>query len=196
METILYIDGENFTKKIKAVLGKSKRSSPDLHLYNFKGLLDKVLKGMKIDKSIFYFARIKEHPDTKEKSKQLIETRRLLKAALEKQGFEIVLSGRVRGQIEKGKGKKRTLVFKEKGVDVKIAVDMVTAACDGKLKAAVLGSSDSDLQPAISELRKRKIEGIYLGFEMMPNKGLTYTTNRAILIRNSEVLEFAGKRAS
>ncbi len=32
-----------------------------------------------------------------------------------------------------------------------------------------------------------------LKFEIMPNKGLTFTTNRTILIRNSEVLEFAGK---
>jgi len=32
-----------------------------------------------------------------------------------------------------------------------------------------------------------------LGFEVNPNKGLTYTTNRTILIRNSEVLEFLGK---
>gem|GEM_PF-6371518 len=29
----------------------------------------------------------------------------------------------------------------------------------------------------------------YLGFEFNPNKGLSYTTNRTILIRNSEVLD-------
>ena len=78
-------------------------------------------------------------------------------------------------------------------MDVKIAVDMITLACDKELKTAIIGSSDSDLQPAIQELKKRKIERIYLGFEDNPNKGLTFTTNRTILIRNSEVLEFAGK---
>lgn len=82
------------------------------------------------------------------------------------------------------------LTFKEKGVDVKIAIDMITMACDGELKAAIIGSSDSDLQPAIRELKKRKIERIYLGFENDTNKGLTFTTNRAILIRNSEVVKF------
>lgn len=61
-------------------------------------------------------------------------------------------------------------------------------ACDKELKTAILCSSDSDLQPAIAELRKRNIEVIYLGFENQPNKGLTFTTNRTILIRNSEVL--------
>lgn len=193
METILYIDGENFIKKIKAVLGQNKQTTSQLHLYNFKGLFDKVLKDIKIDRRVFYFARIKEHPDTREKSKQLIEAQRLLKTSLERQGFSIVLSGRVRGQMEKSHNNKETLVFREKGVDVKIAVDMVTDACDGKLKMAIIGSSDSDLQPAISELQRRKVDRIYLGFEMMPNKGMTYTANRTILIRNSEVLEFMAK---
>ena len=51
-------------------------------------------------------------------------------------------------------------------------------------------SKYSDLQPAIRELNKRNIESVYLGFEMMPNKGLTATTKRTILIRNSEVLQY------
>ena len=85
----------------------------------------------------------------------------------------------------------KTILFK--GVDVKIGVDLISLACDGNLKTAILCSSDSDLQPAISELRKRKVEVIYLGFEIGPNKGLVYTCNRTILLRNSEVME-ASKR--
>lgn len=41
--------------------------------------------------------------------------------------------------------------------------------------------------------RKRGIEVIYLGFEMSPNKGLTFTTNRTILLRNSEVVDAGNK---
>lgn len=193
MQTLLFIDGENFVKKIRTVFETEKKSKPRLDTYNFKGLLDTVLKDIKIDKTVCYFAHLKEHPDTKEKSKQLINEQRLLKNHLQEQGFDVALSGRVRGQIEEDARGKKSLIFKEKGVDVKIAVDMVVAACDGSLKTAIVGSSDSDLQPAIAELRKRNIERIYLGFEMMPNKGLTFTTNRTILIRNSEVLEFASK---
>jgi len=120
----------------------------------------------------------------------LIEEQRLLKTHLEKQGFEVILSGRVRGQMEDGGRGKQALVFKEKGVDVKIAVDMVSLSCDKKVKEIILGSSDSDLQPAIKEAKDRKVNCVYLGFENQPNKGLSYTTNRTILIRNSEVLEF------
>ncbi|PIR83177.1 hypothetical protein COU19_01920 [Candidatus Kaiserbacteria bacterium CG10_big_fil_rev_8_21_14_0_10_56_12] len=119
-----------------------------------------------------------------------MEEQRLLKNHLERLGFEVILSGRVRGQWEDGQHGKKALVFKEKGVDVKIAVDMVSLACDKKVKEIILGSSDSDLQPAIGEVRQRKVSCVYLGFEAQPNKGLTFTTDRTLLIRNAEVLEF------
>jgi uncharacterized LabA/DUF88 family protein len=92
--------------------------------------------------------------------------------------------------MEDGGNGEMILVFKEKGVDVRIAVDMVCVACDKKAYEIILGSSDSDLQPAVSETRSRGVKCVYLGFESSPNKDLSYTTNRSILIRNSEVLEF------
>lgn len=190
METVLLIDGENFKGKIKSIYKDAGEERPVWYEYDFKGLLDKVLKDLPINRKVFYFARVKEHADSKEKSKQLIEEQRLLKNHLEKHGFEVVLIGRVRGQWEEGRGGKKVLVFKEKGVDVKVAVDMVSLSCDKKVKEIILGSSDSDLQPAIKEVRNREIGCVYLGFEAQPNKGLTYTTNRTILIRNSEVFEF------
>lgn len=190
METILLIDGENFKGKMKSIFKEEGKKRPVWHEYDFKGLLDKVLKGLLIDRKVFYFAHVKEHEDSREKSKYLVEEQRLLKNHLEKLGFEVILSGRVRGQWEEGQDGKRALIFREKGVDVKIAVDMVSLACDKKVKGIILGSSDSDLQPAIKEVRKRGSNCVYLGFEAQPNKGLTFTTNRTLLIRNSEVFEF------
>lgn len=191
METILLIDGENFKGKMKAVFYTAGKDRPIWHEYNFKGLFEKVLSGYNIQRKVFYFARIKEHEDSKEKSKQLVQDQRLLKTHLERQGFEVILSGRVRGQMEDGVNGKKALIFKEKGVDVKIAVDMVSIACDKKAKEIILGSSDSDLQPAIQEVKERKVRCLYLGFEAQPNKGLSYTTDRTILIRDAEVLEYA-----
>lgn len=193
MARVLFIDGENFKGKVRSVFKDAGKEKPVWHEYNFKGLLDKVLEGVEIDRRIFYFARIKEHNESREKSKQLIEEQRLLKTHLERQGFEVVLSGRVRGQMEDGDGSRKVLVFKEKGVDVRIAVDMVSVACDKKADEIILGSSDSDLQPAIKEVRMRGVSCVYLGFEAQPNKGISYTTNRTILIRNSEIFEFDSK---
>ena len=190
MRTILYVDGRNFLSKIEAVFKTAGISMPEWRFYDFKALFQKTLEGIQMDEMVFYFAKIKEHPDTKEKSQRLIQERRHLKIFLEKMGFKVILSGVVRGNPTKDIRGRETLIFKEKGVDVSIAVDMVTAACDGRIKTAILASSDSDLQPAIRELNKRNVECIYLGFELMPNKGLTATTKRTILIRNSEVLSF------
>lgn len=194
MESILFIDGRNFIGKIEAVLNLHNKKGADLSIYNFLGLFNKVLSDsdIKIDKKIFYISKLIRHPETKEKSEELIQKQRSLKSNLEKHNFEVIFAGRVRANMEKCQKGHETLVFREKGVDVKMAVDMVSFACDGKLKTAIIASSDSDLQPAIIELEKRKIERIYLGFGTAPNKGLTFTTNRTILIRDAEVLEFLG----
>lgn len=190
MNTLLIIDGENFKGKLKNVFEDAGKDKPIWHEYDFKGLFDRVLKGFNIDETCFYFARVKEHEKSKVKSKQLIEEQRQLKTHLEKQGFRVILSGRVRGQMEKSQTGKDVLIFREKGVDVKIAVDMVSLSCDKKVREIILCSSDSDLQPAIKEARGRNVSCVYLGFEIQPNKGISYTTNKTILIRNSEVLEF------
>ncbi len=190
METILFVDWENLKKKLEAVFKKESAEKPKWNEYDFLGLFNQVLEGIKIDRKIFYAAKLSIHPLTEQKSKELIEEQRLFKKYLETEGFEFVFGGRVRGNVITDYKGKESVIFKEKGVDVRIAVDMLNMACDGELKTAILASSDSDLQPAIKSLRKRNVECIYLGFEMEPNKGLTYTTSRTILIRNSEVLKF------
>jgi uncharacterized LabA/DUF88 family protein len=193
MKNILFIDGRNFISKMEEIISPNSQQEVDFSIYNFKGLISKVLKDINIDRTIFYFGRIVEHPDTVEKSKILIEKQRILKTHLENQGFEVILAGRVRGHMEECPRGHEMLVFKEKGVDVKIAVDMLNLAFKKELKTVVIASSDSDLQPAIKNLEDFGIERVYLGFENKPNKGLTFTTNRTILIRNSEIIEFVGR---
>ena len=38
-------------------------------------------------------------------------------------------------------------------------------------------------------MKNRGVEIIYLGFESKPNKGLTFTTDRTILLRDFEILD-------
>lgn len=189
---ILFIDGRNFISKMASVLNLDNNKDKEINfsLYDFAGLFNKVLSGIKIDRKIFYISRLTIHKDTKDKSEELIEKQRKLTNVLGQQGFEIIFAGKVRGNLGKCPKGHEVLLFKEKGVDVRIAVDLITFACNKELDVAVIASSDSDLQPAIRELNNRDIERIYLGFESSPNKGLSYTTNRTILIRNSEVIEF------
>jgi len=189
-KTILYIDGENLKHYLREVLIKQgiRKDKTNLENFNFASLFKKVLKGFKLSEKRFYSAKIKKHKETLKKSEELILKQRVLKTNLEKQGFNVIMGGNVRPQKIKTDGKVK-IIFKEKGVDVKIAVDIVTDACDKGVQTVVLCSSDSDLQPAVQEARERKTEIVYMGFEFNPNKGLSYTTNRTILIRNFEVVE-------
>lgn len=193
--TVLFIDGENFTYKIEEVLKSKniKKENVDIASLDFNKFFELPLKDFKISRKIFYSAKLHFYPETKNKSNELINSQRKLKNSLIKQGFEFIMAGNVRGQ-KITVDHKTKIIFKEKGVDVRIAVDLVTLACDKHLKTAVLCSSDSDLQPAVKEARKRDVEVVYLGFEVNPNKGLTYTTNRTILFRDSEILAVCGKK--
>lgn len=189
--TLLFIDGENFIYKIEEVLkkGNIKKKNVDIASIDFKTLFGNALKGFKLSKMIFYAAKLHFHPETKNKSEELIKSQRKLRNTLINQEFEFVMAGHVRGQKIGSK-----IIFREKGVDVKIAVDLVSLAADKKIKTAILCSSDSDLQPAVEEVRRRNVEIIYLGFEQNPNKGLMYTTNRTILMKNTEILKACGVR--
>lgn len=182
---VLVIDGENFLHKVEEVLKERgiDKNKVDLASIDLSRLFKEPLKGFTLSRKIFYTARLHSHPSTKRKSEELIKLQRKLRNHLVKQGYEFVIAGNVRAQKVDNK-----VVFREKGVDVKIAVDLISLACNGKLDIAVLCSSDSDLQPAIKELRDRGVEVVYLGFETSPNKGLTYTTNRTVLLRNPEVI--------
>jgi hypothetical protein len=62
--------------------------------------------------------------------------------------------------------------YREKGIDVKIATDLVAAALDDKYDTAVMVSSDTDLVPMIDWVRfrlKKKIE--YVGFSIPDASG-------------------------
>ncbi len=185
-KSILFIDGENFLHKVEEVLKKERivKDTLDLALIDLNKLFKESLKGFDISRKIFYVSKLHIHPETKKKSLELIKFQRKLRNNLVKQGYEFVIAGNVRAQKVGDK-----VVFREKGVDVKIGVDLVALACDKKMEIAALCSSDSDLQPAVAELKDRGIEIVYVGFETNPNKGLSYTTKRTILLRNPEVIE-------
>jgi len=57
---------------------------------------------------------------------------------------------------------------REKGIDVKLATDLIVGAIDGKYDTAIIVSSDSDLVPAIDWVRMRKHKKIeYIGFSIV-----------------------------
>jgi len=76
---------------------------------------------------------------------------------------------------------------REKGIDVKIAVDLIVGAIDNKYDAAIIVSFDTDLVPAIDWVRNRQNKKVeYIGFSVpsedehnitRPTKTLIYKTD-------------------
>lgn len=60
--------------------------------------------------------------------------------------------------------------MREKGIDVKIATDIIAAAIDKKCTTAIVVSSDADIIPAIDWVRSRSLAKVeYVGFSI-PHK--------------------------
>lgn len=194
-QVTLFIDGENFLHKVEEVILSEKNTQhlPPAASINIKKLISSALPSLNVSQVKFYAAKLHFHKLTANKSNKLIATQRKLRNLLVSQGIEFILAGNVRAQ-NIGTETTPRVIFREKGVDVRLAVDMVALACDKQLKTAILCSSDSDLQPAVRELKQRGVEVVYLGFETKPNKGLAYTCDRTILFRNSEVTDALQKK--
>ena len=62
--------------------------------------------------------------------------------------------------------------IREKGTDVKIAVDLIVGAVDNYYDTAILISSDTDLIPAVNYIKYKKKKIEYIGFSHNPSLGM------------------------
>ena len=79
--------------------------------------------------------------------------------------------------------------LREKGVDVKLATDLIVGAVDNQYDTAILISSDSDLIPAIDWVRFRKKTKVeYVGFSIPDEDNPKNSTNPLIsLIAKTDI---------
>ena len=75
-------------------------------------------------------------------------------------------------------------VYHEKGVDVKIAVDLLVGAYENFYDDAIVLSSDTDLIPAMEKIKKLGKTVEYIGFGHKPSLALqTFATISRLLIK-------------
>ena len=201
----LYIDGENFLFKVADILKANKliKEKSDITKLKISYLKELLSRQKKIDGVSFYAAKLHKYTESKaleKKSVVLIESQRRLKRYLTNDGVDFITSGHVRLQsfVPAGKTRREKVSFKEKGVDVRLAIDVMANVCDKKVKAVFLASSDSDMIPVVREVQGRGAKVFYVGFATQPNKGLIATCDQSILFRDDEIVEsyrMANKRA-
>ncbi len=171
----VYIDGNNFygylkDKEINFAKGVK---------FNYSNFVN-YLVGDRNCVSKRYYVGIARNIDDSPKSKRIVRGQQKFLETIKNEGF-IVKRGRV--MYDQGK-------IREKGTDVKIAVDLVIGAVDDVYDTAILVSSDTDLIPAVKyiEYRKKKLE--YVGFSHNPSLGMQKHANLSILLRSKDMEEF------
>ena len=172
----VYIDGSNLYYKLK-----------DLDIKNITyfqyGYLAKQLTGE--DRTVvakrYYIGSVRAKGGDKKAIKMQENQVRLFNHLRSKsEGFNVKL-----GYLMKSDG-----VYHEKGVDVKIAVDLLVGAYENMYDTAILISSDTDLIPAIQKVKHlgKKIE--YIGFSHKPSYGLIKNATETRLLTKNDVKEF------
>lgn len=178
MERIsVYIDGGNFYHLVIKKLGIEEND------FDFEAFAELLIDGRTVSESCkrFYKGSVREK-EGDPRSKELMSKQTKLFTTLKKSGWEIK-TNKLRTRVEELVVDSRVFEYKklkkigletihtermrEKGIDVKIATDLLVGAFDNKYDTAIVVSSDSDLVPAIDWVRnrmKKKIE--YIGFSI------------------------------
>jgi uncharacterized LabA/DUF88 family protein len=194
MKTIIYIDGQNFLYKAAEVLVAAGKVSEkqDLHTISLRKLLEDLLheSGAEIR---YYGTKLKKHkhtPQIEAKSKTMIDSQRRLRNNLASQNIAFVESGKlkVRDGDKCRQCNTQDYHFQEKGVDVRLAVDMVLDSHDEDVVKMVVVSSDTDLLPAIEAALAKTKHVIYVGFSNKLTNAILSIAPETQIIRDTEIV--------
>jgi uncharacterized LabA/DUF88 family protein len=168
----IYIDGSNFYQRIREA------GVPRGSKFDYSALAHFLSRGRQLVSKRYYVGIVRNHDHTA-KSQQLVDQQQRFLANLEAEGYA----------IERGR-----IVYdhkiREKGVDVKIAVDLIVGATADEYDTAVVASSDTDLIPAIKHVISvgKKVE--YAGFAAKPSLGMTRECSLAVLLLPEDIRKF------
>ncbi|MDO8552105.1 MAG: NYN domain-containing protein [bacterium] len=165
----IFIDGGNLYQRLKECgIFPGKR-------FNYAKLIDRLLRGRSLSTKRYYIGVVRNHDQT-EQSQKMVEGQQKFLSALELQGF----------LIERGR-----IVYdhkiREKGVDVKIAIDLVIGAVEDEYDTAVIVSSDTDLIPAIKYVLNKGKKVEYVGFADRPSLGLARESSLSVLLLPDDI---------
>ena len=174
-KVIVLIDGSNFYYKLKSLNIKNTTK------YNYKGLARYLAEKRKIIDITYYVGAVRAKRYDK-RSQQLRRGQQRL--------FNHLLSPSQKIKIVKDFLMNNKNKYHEKGVDVKIAVDLLIGAYENKYDIAILISSDTDLIPAIKKIKQLKKRLEYIGFSHNPSLGLQKYATVSRLLMEKEVKKF------
>ena len=166
-KVFVFIDGSNFYHRIKSIaqyFTKETGQEFSISKFNFKGFCQSLVGGENNLLEIhYYIGQVKRpSPNAKnsQKAQQLYDNQQRLTRYLQNENITVRF-----GKLIKSAGS-----YHEKGVDVQIAVEMIRFARQDKYNVAYLVSSDTDLVPAVEEVKDLGKEVVYVGVKRIPEK--------------------------
>ncbi len=163
----VFIDGSNLYYRLKGIAGfytKETNQEYSLSHFNFKGFCKWLVGNNDLQEIHYYVGQIKRpNPQSKnsQKVEQMYSNQQRLAGYLQNEGI-IIKFGKLM------KDPSRPDVYHEKGVDVQIAVEMIRFARQDKYDVAYLISSDTDLVPAVQEVKDLGKGVVYAGVKSIP----------------------------
>jgi uncharacterized LabA/DUF88 family protein len=179
MKIAVFIDGSNLYSKLKElkIISTSK--------FDYWGFIKFLTKSAGANYIGYYVGQIRKEPKNP-KSEKLYADQQKIFVHLQSNisGIQIV-----RGHIQNFNG-----IYKEKGVDVRLALDLYKLANEDLYDKAILISSDSDLIPSIKMVKELKKEVEYIGFSPSPSIALLKECNIKRLLTYDDLLPFEHKK--
>ena len=193
-KTIVYIDGENTFFQLFDSLRRKRlvRNRDELVKFDLTGLLKQALAPKGEIEYRYYGAKLKEidsDEDLLKRTQKMIDHKRRWSGFLSNQGVNFINAGNLKIRNKAGQGEEADLTFVEKGIDVKMAVDIVEDAYNKRVDNAVIWSSDSDLQPAMLAGHNTGVKMTYLCHEERINDVLAGTADETKTINIDQIVK-------
>jgi uncharacterized LabA/DUF88 family protein len=191
----VFIDGENLRHRLVSVLHQEHLigDRDDTFQVDIRQLIHAALP--ETPESIAYYTtRIKQPTfDIPEMLTQKItsiqEAHRRWIAMLTNQGIKVVKAGNLKVKESNAcyHCGRRTMVLQEKGVDVRLASEVVMAAVHDNITDIVVLSSDADMIPALNIARKGGAHITYMAFGEEVNHAMEVATDRTVLYTRAQI---------
>ncbi|OGF51992.1 hypothetical protein A3I27_01180 [Candidatus Giovannonibacteria bacterium RIFCSPLOWO2_02_FULL_43_11b] len=179
MRAIVFIDGNNFYFRLRDLL-KEIDGKFSLLEFDYQPFSRWLVKPNQLIQIRYYIGALRRQKNN-DKSEKLYADQQKLLAKLQNQKIEITL-----GQLIQHPDK----TIHEKGVDVRLAVEMIRFAREDSYDIAYLLSSDTDLVAAIEEVKSFGKKVQYVGIAKGQSFGLTKAADDVRLLRSEDIKPF------